>query len=401
MTAMLKQLKVWFVGVALVALAACQSSGGERPDAGARGGEAIDLALGTVAMAEWPSVHEAGGVVRPRQTAVLSSRIVAPVLEVRVNTGDRVRRGQPLLVLDGRELQANAARASAAASGSKLGLQAAQAEARAAGSALTLARLTHERVRGLHERKSATAQELDEATAVLAGAEARVAGANARVAEAEQGIAASQAAEQSASVGVSYTVLAAPFDGIVAARQADPGSLATPGAPLLTVDDTSAFRLEARIDESQARLVQAGSAAQMRLDAASSDPDGAWQATKVSEVAQVDPSSHSFIVKFDLPAGAIARPGQFGRARILGPARRVLAVPGTAVVRRGQLSFAYVVDEAGVARLRMVSVGESSVDHIEVLAGLQPGDRVVLNPPPSLEDGRTVRGAPQDQGASK
>jgi RND family efflux transporter MFP subunit len=399
-TAMLKQSKIWFVGIAVVGLAACQSSSGERPEAGARGGEPIDLALGTVAMAEWPAVHEAGGVVRPRQTAVLSSRIVAPVLEVRVNTGDRVRRGQPLLVLDGRELQANAARATAAASGSKLGLQAAQAEARAAASALTLARLTHERVRGLNERKSATAQELDEATAVLAGAEARVAGANARVAEAEQGIAASQAAEQSASVGVSYTVLTAPFDGVVGARQADPGSLATPGAPLLTVDDTSAFRLEARIDESQARLVQVGSAAQMRLDL-SSDADGTWQATRVSEVAQVDPSSHSFVVKFDLPAGAVARPGQFGRARILGPARRVLAVPATAVVRRGQLSFAYVVDGAGVARLRMVSVGEPTVDDIEILAGLQPGDRVVLNPPPSLEDGRPVRGAPHAQGEAK
>ncbi len=258
MNVMLKQSRVWFVGLAVVGLAACQSSVGEHPEAGAKPGEAIDLALGTVAMGEWPSVHEAGGVVRPRQTAVISSRIVAPVLEVRVNTGDRVRRGQTLVVLDGRELQANAERATAAASGSKLGLQAAQAEARAAESALTLARLTHERVRGLAERKSATQQELDEATAVLAGAEARVAGAKARVAEAEQGIAAIAAGQQAASVGASYTVLTAPFDGIVAARQADPGSLATPGTPLLTVDDTSTSRLEVRIDESQARLVLRG-----------------------------------------------------------------------------------------------------------------------------------------------
>jgi RND family efflux transporter MFP subunit len=398
---MLQQSKGWLVALAVVALAGCQSSVSEHPEAGVEPAEAIDLALGTVAMAEWPSLHEAGGVVRPRQTAVISSRIVAPVLEVRVNTGDRVRRGQTLVVLDGRELQANAARATAAASGSKLGLQAAQAEAQAAASALTLARITHERVRGLHERKSATTQELDEATAVLAGAQARVAGATARVAEAEQGIAASQAAEQSASVGVSYTVLTAPFDGIVAARQADPGSLATPGTPLVAVDDTSMSRLEVRVDESQARLVQVGAAAQVRLDAAANEADGGWQATTVGEVAQIDPASHSFLVKFDLPASSAARAGQFGRARILGPARRVLAVPGAAVVQRGQLSFAYVVDAKGAARLRMVSVGEPADGRIEVLAGLQEGDRVVLNPPSSLPDGTTVRGASRADGDSK
>ena len=208
-------------------------------------------------MAEWPSVHEAGGVVRPRQTAVLSSRIVAPVLEVRVNTGDRVRRGQTLVVLDGRELQANAdARHGGGLRHAKLGLQAAQAEARAAESALTLAR-AHARARARPRRAEVgdRSRNWTKPTAALAGAEARVAGATARVAEAEQGIAATAAGQQAASVGASYTVLTAPFDGIVAARQADPGSLAAPGTPLLTVDDTSAFRLEVRIDESQARLV--------------------------------------------------------------------------------------------------------------------------------------------------
>ncbi len=119
----------------------------------------------------------------------------------------------------------------------------------------------------------------------------------------------------------------------------------------------------------------------MRLDANAGDADGAWQPTRVAEVAQVDPASHSFLVKFDLPAGVTARAGQFGRARILGPARRVLAVPAAAVVRRGQLSFAYVVDAGGAARMRMVSLGEPAADRIEVLAGLQQGDRVVLNPP--------------------
>jgi RND family efflux transporter MFP subunit len=309
---------------------------------------------------------------------------------VAVHLRVRVRRGQTLVVLDGRELQAQATRASAGASGSGLALQAAQAEKRAADSALVLARLTHDRVRGLHEKDSATKQELDEATAMLAGAEARVAGATARVAEAEQGIAGAKAGEEAASVGVSYTVLTAPFDGLVSARHADPGSLAAPGMPLLTIDDATAFRLEARIDESHAGLVTIGAEADVRLDRGGAAPPD-WQRARVSEFAALDPARHSFLIKLDLPRDMPdVRSGQFGRVRLLGPGRTVLSVPARAVVRRGQLTFVYALDAGGAARLRMVSVGESSGDRVEVLAGVAAGDRVVVDPPQGLEDGQPI-----------
>ena len=191
-----------------------------------------------------------------------------------------------------------------------------------------LARLTYDRMRGLHDRDSATRAELDQATALLAGAEARVAGATARVAEAEQGIAAAQAGADAASVGASYTVLTAPFDAIVSARHADPGTLAAPGQALLTLDDATAYRLEARIDESHARLVSVGADADVRLDNGTDDRER-WRRVPVVEVASLDPTRHSFLVKLDLPAGLPeVRSGQFGRVRLRGPARRVLAGTG-------------------------------------------------------------------------
>ena len=389
---------VWVAGVAIVTLAACQSAPAEHQ---AETAAAIDARLARVATVEWPSIYEAGGVVRARQTAVISSRIVAPVVEVRVKAGDRVGRGQTLVVLDGRELDAQMARATAAAAGSKLGLEAARAEQRAAESALVLARATHDRIRGLHDKKSATAQELDQATAALAGAEARVAGAAARVAEAEQGSAAARAGEQIAEVSASYTSLTAPFDGVVAARHADVGSLAAPGAPLLTLDDTSHYRLEARIDESQAQRAMAGAEAEVRLDE-SGPGGGAWQRASVGAIDSVDPERHSFLVKLDLPPGDEVRSGQFGRVRLFGPARQVLSVPQAAIVRRGQLAFAFAIDGEGRARLRMVSTGQSSGDQVEVLSGLIDGDQVVLDPPVGLVDGRPIRGAAQGQaGAAK
>jgi multidrug efflux pump subunit AcrA (membrane-fusion protein) len=389
-TSILKYSKVWVAGLAVVSLAACQSS---TPEPAGEALTPVDLKIGLVTTAEWPSTHEAGGVVRARQTAVVSAQVVAPVLEVRVKAGDRVRSGQTLVVLDGRQLGAYAAQATAAAAGSRLGLEAAQAEQRSAESALVLAKLTYDRVRGLNQKDSATAQELDQATAGLAAADARAAAAKARVAEASAGINAATAAEQAASVGVSYTTLAAPFDGIVSARHADPGSLASPGTPLVTVEDTGGYRIEAQMDESRAQLVTPGGPADVRLDRPAGETGTDWQRSKVAEIANIDPARHSFTVKVDLPDSGGLRSGLFGRVRILGPSRKVLVAPRSAIVKRGQLTFAFVVDAEGAARLRMVSVGEESGGQIEVLAGLHEGDQVVIGPPASLEDGRPVRGA--------
>ena len=146
---------------------------------------------------------------------------------------------------------------------------------------MTLARATFDRVRGLEQKKSATAQELDQAQAALAGAESRLAGARARVAEAEQGVAAARAGQEAASVGASYTTITAPFDGLVAARHVDPGAMAAPGSPLVTVEDATAFRLEAPIDASHAHLVAVGAEADARLDG---QADDAWQTVRVAEI---------------------------------------------------------------------------------------------------------------------
>jgi RND family efflux transporter MFP subunit len=377
------------IGAGVVTLAACQSPA-EKP--AAKAAASLAASLGSVAAVDWPSTYEAGGVVRARQVAVVSSRVVAPVVEVRVKAGDRVTRGQVLIQLDAREVGAQAARASASASGMRLSLEAAQAERRSAESAVVLARATHNRVKGLLEKNSATAQELDQAVATLAGAEARLSGATARVAEVEAGLAAAKAGEEVASVSASYAVLTAPFDGLVSNRQVDPGSMAAPGVPLMTIEDTSAYRLEVRVDESRAQLVAPGTAAEVRIDRGSGGDEG-WVPATVAEVASVDPALHSFVVKLDLPRSTGLRSGVFGRARVMGPSERVLAVPASAVVRRGQLTLAFVVDAEGTARLRMLSPGRESQGRVEVLAGLKEGDRVVLTPPDAMADGTPITGA--------
>ncbi len=331
---------------------------------------------------------DAGGVVQARTTATLAARVLAPVASVLVAPGDRVRAGQLLVLLEGRDLEAGARGATAAAAQARDGAAAATAEERAAQAALVLARATHGRLAGLHAKRSATAQELDEATAALAAAEARAAGAAARVQEAASGIERASAASDAAGATASFLRITAPFAGVVTEKLVEPGNMATPGLPLVRVEDTRGFRLDVRVDESRAARIATGAAVEVVLDGA--EGQALTVNGTVSEVSRaLDADARAFLVKITLPEAPGLRSGSFGRARFPGASRTALTVPASAVVQQGQVSAVFVA-ENGVARLRLVRVHGT-----EVQAGLTAGESVVVAPPPGLVDGRriTVGGA--------
>jgi multidrug efflux pump subunit AcrA (membrane-fusion protein) len=312
---------------------------------------------------------------------------MAPIVDVRVRAGDRVRRGDVLVTLDARDLRANDARAQAATVSAAESVRAAEADIRASQSAVQLARLTHERIATLQARRSATTAELDQAVAALSAAEAQQTAAQARLAAATAGGDAAKAAALAAAVTVTYATLTAPFDGIVVERSAEPGSMAAPGSPLLTLEDPTTYRLEVRLDERRASVVSPGGDALIQLDGRDASITG-----RIVEIARVDATSHSFLVKIDLPAGSTVRSGQFGRATFSGPQRQAVTVPSSALVRRGQLTFVFVVDSDQRARLRPVSTGSTAGERTEVLAGLRQGDHVVIAPSPALRDDDAVGG---------
>jgi RND family efflux transporter MFP subunit len=361
---------------------------------------AVTVQVARVAVGDVSSPSEAGGIVRARTTAAIASRIMAPVAAVHVRAGDRVRRGQPVVTLDAREIRANNARAIAAAAAAEEAVRAAEADTRAAEAGSKLARVTYDRIKGLSDRQSATAQELDQAAAAADAADGQLTGTRARAASAAASRDAANAAVQAAGVSVTYTVLSAPFDGVVTERSTDPGSMAVPGAPLLTIEDAGAFRLEVPLDEANAFHVDVGGTVDVRVDAL-----GSWMPARVTEVARVDPASHSFLLRIDLPGDPRLRSGLFGRARFPGPPRRALTVPASAVFRRGQLTFVWTVDREDTARLRPITVGVTAGDRVEALAGVGDGDRVVLDPPASLSDGGRIvpgpRGVALDRGGER
>jgi RND family efflux transporter MFP subunit len=343
----------------------------------------VPVSVATVALTDVADTFAAGGVVQARTTATLMARILAPVREVRVAPGDRVRKGQLLVVLDGADLGAQARGARAAALGADQGSAAATADQQAADAALVLARAAHDRIAGLHARRSATAQELDEATAALRRAEAGTAAAAARARGAGSEVDRARAASAAATTTAAFATVTAPFDGVVTEKLIEPGNMAAPGAPLLRLEDTRGFRLDVRVDESRVARIGSGDAVQVRLD-----QEGAGATTlagTVTEVSRaVDADARTFLVKISLPEAAGVRSGAFGRAIFSGATRKALTVPEGALIRRGQMTSVFAV-EAGTARLRLVSVSGA-----EVLAGLAPGDVVILHPPPAVTDGRRV-----------
>lgn len=324
---------------------------------------------------------EAGGVVAARTTAAVAARLLAPVREVRVAAGDRVRAGQVLVVLDGADVVAAAAAARAGATAAAEGQRAAAAEDAAAEAALALATATHGRIAALHAKRSATAQELDEATAALRAAEGRRQAAAARLQQARAGEAGAAAASDGAAATAGYLEIVAPFAGVVTEKLVEVGAMAAPGVPLLRLEDTSAFRAEVTVDEARVADVAPGTAVTVVFDGAEAAPIAAT----VAEVSRaVDADARAFLVKVPLPARDGVRSGSFVRVRFPVPARTALTVPADAVVRQGQVTSVFVVED-GVARLRLVRLRGA-----EVLAGLAAGDVVVTAPPPGLTDGRPV-----------
>lgn len=366
---------------AVLALTACTAAPSHESPAGA----AVDVTTVTVTLDDVADRVEAGGVVHARESATLTSRVLAPVLDVRVVPGDRVRAGQVVVTLDTRDLSASSRSAAAALAAARDAAAAAGADLDGARAAVALATSTHERIARLHERRSATTQELDEARASLASAQARAAAASARADEAGARIASLQSAAEHANIVEAYGAILAPFAGTVTEKLVEPGNMAAPGTPLVRIDAQGPPRLDVSVDESRAALVRVGDAVEV-VFADARTVDG-----RVREIARaVDAGSRAFVVQIALPDGVEARSGSFARARLPGGSRQVLRLPASSIVRRGQLTTVFVV-EGDVARMRLVHAAGVDRERVEIAAGVQERERVVDRPSPALRDGMAVR----------
>lgn len=310
-----------------------------------------------------PTNLRATGTLHAHETAVLSAQVVGRVQQVLVREGDFVRAGQTLVILDDATLSASANQADAAVQATRNQEAAAQTNADLAASTLA-------RYKQLQTQKSVSPQEMDEVTR---RAEASAAQVDALKAQEN----AMKAQASGAHAMLEYSRVRAPFAGVVTARMVDPGALASPGVPLLQIDSSGPLQLQTTVDESAISAVRLGMKIQVDVDSA---PSASGNGTVAQIVPAADPSSHSFLVKIDIPTSKLLRPGMYGTAEIPTGSRQAILVPSSAVVMRGSLPSAYVLDSNGIAQLRYVTLGSTHGQLVEVLSGISGGEKLVDSP---------------------
>lgn len=366
----------------LFLLAGCQQQPSQRSPTSR---SAVPVHVMKVSESAMPALYDATGTVRAKTTSVLSSNVMGTVTSVSVNAGDAVKAGQVLVVLDSKDMDAQFESAQAGQQGAQSSLAEAESAITSAKSNTELAQVTFQRMKTLYDQRSISNQEFDEANAKLKAAQASYEMAVAKRAQAQSAIAQSNAALRVAGVNKGYARIVAPFAGTITQKNVEPGSLAVPGSPLLSIERTGWYRLEASVEESKLPFIHVGQKIDVDVDALGHAVTGT-----VSEVAPtLDPATRTYIVKIDLQNNRSLRSGLFGRAHFRTGDANALVIPAGAVNRNGQLQ-SVMLAESGVARLRIITTGEAQGSGMTVLSGLEPGDQLIDPLPAGLVDGSPV-----------
>ncbi len=332
-------------------------------------------------------IAEVVGTVRAKKIAAVASQVMGRVTSLPVAEGTRVEKGALLATIDDTAIRAQLAAAEAMVAEAEAGSEEVERAIVQAEAGKALAEKTYGRFRKLYEEKVVTPQEFDEVEVRRTVAVKEYERALDRRAQLAAKTAQAKAQADAARAMLSYTLVTAPFAGIVTEKKVDAGSMAVPGVPIVVLEETGRYRIEASVPETYLGTFQVGS----RVRVALGGGDGEEVAGSVSEVVPtVDPASRTFTVKVDLPGGAELRTGMFGRVLFPVGEEPVTVVPIRAISHVGGYEGLYTVSEDNVAHLVMVKTGRTFGDEVEILSGVGPGTLVAVSPVDSLVDGARV-----------
>jgi membrane fusion protein (multidrug efflux system) len=295
---------------------------------------------------------EALGTAHANESVDIASKVSNLVVAVHFAEGQKVRRGDLLVELDGEQARADVAIAEAA---------------------LKESRSQYDRSRELYSTKVLSESQLDQIEATLKANEARLAAARSRLGDLQ---------------------IRAPFAGRVGLRRISVGSLVGPGTVITTLDDTDTMKVDFTVPEAALAAVTPGLAIAAR---SVSYPDQVFAGKVASVDSRVDPSTRSITVRALVPNPAgLLKPGMFLTVRLARDATDALVVPEQALVPEQGDMFVFVVKD-GTAEKRLVRIGQRRVGNVQIVQGLEAGDLVVTEGTQKLRDGARVQVA---QGAT-
>lgn len=333
---------------AVLTIAACApADAAPAADASVRESTANTAVL-TIADTTIATTVQATGVAAPIREATLSTKLMGSVIAVPVQEGSAVRAGQRLVRIDARDLAAK--REQVNANQSAATALHAQAAAHAA------------RMRALFTEDAAPKSMLEAAEAGLT--------------QAESGLRAANAAAAELSAIESYADVTAPFAGVVTHRFVDPGALAAPGAPLVTVQDASALRLTVHVAPSAVRGLKAGEQVSVTIE-------GIADVATIEGIVPAAGGLHAINALVNNRDGRHLA-GSSVTIAIRTGAHRGIAVPESALIREGDLVGVMLRTAQGDVR-RWIRTGAVIDGMVEITTGLRAGDQVVLNASAGVE----------------
>lgn len=338
------------------------------------------------------------GEFKPFQDVDVHAKVAGYIRKIYVDVGDRVKEGQTLAVLEIPELAAQLAGADAA-------VRRAQEEIRRAQSDVERAQSTHAAAHSAYARLKQAAdsraglvaqQEVDDSQAKDLESEAQVSSARAALSSAQQQLEVAQANQQQFAALSNYSHIVAPFAGVVTNRYADTGALiqagtssSTQAMPIVRLAQTSKLRLVLAIPESVAAQIHLGDPVKVRVQALQQDTEG-----KVSRFADsLDRQTRTMEteIDFDNRDGHLI-PGMYAETRLsLREKKDALTVPLEAVTRNGNDATVLAVNAQNIVEERHVRLGLEDEKRVEIVSGLNDGDRVIIGNRSEFHNGQKIQ----------
>ncbi len=309
--------------------------GGGAERAGAGGRQPPLITAGVVAKHKFTEEIEAVGTSRAAESVAITAKTADTVGAINFVEGQQVAAGAILIEMTSTQQAAD--------------LKAARAE-------LAEAEKAYARAADLVSKGIASRASLDSATAARDAARGRVQSIEARLAD---------------------TILKAPFAGVVGLRNISIGSYVRPGDVITTLDDVAAVKGDFTIPERYLSQLKPG----LRLDVqVAAYPGETFSGQVVSVDTRVDPATRAVTVRAELPnPDRKLRPGMLMSVSLLVAEREALGVPETAVLSQGDRRYVFVIGEGNVARRTEIMTGLVEPGSVEVVSGLNEGDRIVTH----------------------
>ena len=322
------------------------------------------------------------GTLEAKVQTIVSTKIPGRILEMRVDQGDQVRAGQPLLQLDDSEFRQQVEIARSALDAAKATVERMQADAVRSQAILEQSRIEYRRRESLFASKSIAANEIDKRKEELKVAAADLEKTKAAVVESRKNLVVAQNTVDYQLARLGDTLIAAPFDGLIIRRDRDPGDVVVPGTSIFLLISTQSLWVRTWVDETEMQRVTEGQAARVVFRA---EPETSYIGKVVRLGRETDRETREFLV--DVEIERLPRNWSVGqRADVfIETAHKVgVTIVPSQLVLRNQGEIGVIANREGRAAWQPVKTGLRGQAQVEIVAGLSPGDIVVYHQGPDL-----------------